>query len=97
MVWNLIPPNISFSASFSIYRNSIEYRFQFCGLSLYQEIGKKAIENPENESSKHKMLDQNFISKIPNQLIGDMGDRFFLNHYLFYFFGVGISRVGFAD
>ena len=26
-----------------------------------------------------------------------MGDRFYVNYDLFYFFGVRISRVGFAD
>ena len=32
-----------------------------------------------------------------NQLIHDMGDCFYVNYYLSYFFGARISRVGFAD
>ena len=43
------------------------------------------------------MLEKNYIGKILNQLISDMGDRFYVNYYLFYFFGVRISIVGFAD
>ena len=66
MVWNLTPPNISCSAPFSIYRIATtgRYRFQFCGLSLYQEIGKKAIEDQEKESTKQKTIEQNYIGKI---------------------------------
>ena len=35
---------------------------------IYQEIGKKGIEDLEKESSKHKMLEQNYISKIPKSV-----------------------------
>ena len=48
-----------------MYGIATRYRFQFCRLSLYQEIGKKAIENLEKESRKHRMLEQNYISKVP--------------------------------
>ena len=43
------------------------------------------------------MLEKITSVKYQNQLISDMGDRFYVNYYLFYFFGVRISRVGFAD
>ena len=57
MVWNLILPNISCSAPFSIYRIATtgRYRFQFCGLSLYQEIGKKQLKiRKKNQPSKKR-------------------------------------------
>ena len=68
VVWNRILPNISCSAPFSIHRIATRYRFQFYGLSLYQEIGKTAIEDLEKETSKHKMLEQNYISKVPKSV-----------------------------
>ena len=67
-VWNLIPPTISCSAPFSIHRNSNRYGFQSCSLKLYQEIGKNAIKDLEKESSKHKIFEQNYISKIPKSV-----------------------------
>ena len=95
VVWNLIPPNISCCASFFIYRIATKYTFQFCDLSLYQEIGKK-IKHLEKKSNKHRKLEQNYTVKYQNQLISDMGDRIYMNYNLF-FYGARISRVGFAD
>ena len=71
MVWNLISSNISCSAPFSIYRITIRNRFQFCGLILYQVIKKKAIEDLEKESSKHRMVEQNYTSKVPKSFTVD--------------------------
>ena len=60
------------------------YRFQFYCLSLYHEIGKKAIEDRKKNQASIECLSIITSVKYQNQLISDMGDRFYVT-YLFVF------------
>ena len=85
------------SAPVSIYRIATKCRFQLYGLSLYQEIRKKQLKTWKKNQASIECQSKITSVKYQNQLISDMGDHFYVNYYLFYFFSVRISRVGFAD